>query len=218
MNAVVRASVTLGVRLRRQRPGRRGLAIDRGSTAPDIEAPRTKSAGKLRADFETSFSAVTASSGSFKSSAPRLSSNCAAFRAPMMVEVTPGLDCTQLRATRAGVGVRGELRGDHRALAPRRVAPDVVADDLFRVAAGIRVGGVDEVPAATHEGVHDRFRLLHAAAPAPVFAKGHGAKAERAHREAAVAEGEVVIERHGWNIAARMRPPLNATLGISCSR
>ena len=91
--------------------------------------------------------------------------------------------------------VARELGGDDDAVAPARVAADVVADDLLGVAVGVDVGGVDEVAAALEEAVEDGLGVLDAGAPAPVLAEGHRAEAERADAQAGAAEGDVVVER-----------------------
>ena len=85
-----------------------------------------------------------------------------------------------------------------------RVAADVVADDLLRVALGVDVGGVDEVAAAVEVAVEDRCGLLDAGAPAPVLAEGHGAEAERADAQAGAAERDVVVEWHGGLLPDRL--------------
>jgi hypothetical protein len=58
---------------------------------------------------------------------------------------------------------------------------EVVADDLFRVAFGVEVGRVDEVAPELEVAIEDGFGVLDATAPAEVFAKRHGAEAERAY-------------------------------------
>ena len=82
-------------------------------------------------------------------------------------------------------------------VAPGRVAPDVVADDLLGVALGVEVGGVDEVAAELEVSIDDLLRLLDARAPAEVFAERHRAEAERADAQAGAAECHVVVQRHG---------------------
>jgi len=48
----------------------------------------------------------------------------------------------------SGVEIPAELRREDEALAPRRVMPDVIADDLLGVALRVEVRGVDEIAAA----------------------------------------------------------------------
>ena len=60
-------------------------------------------AGKFRVGCEAASSAVTWPAPSVTSSAARFCSSWSIRRAPMMVEATPGLDCTQASATAAGV-------------------------------------------------------------------------------------------------------------------
>jgi hypothetical protein len=74
-----------------------------------------------------------------------------------------------------------ELRGNDDAVAPRAIAADEVADDLFGVALGVDVRGVDEIAAALKELRHDRLGLGHRRSPAPVFAKRHSAQTEWTH-------------------------------------
>ena len=67
---------------------------------------------------------------------------------------------SMLAASMSAVGiarkeVAEELGGEHRASALVRVAPDVVADDFFGVALGVRVGGVNEVAAALEEVIEE---------------------------------------------------------------
>jgi hypothetical protein len=102
----------------------------------------------------------------------------------------------------ATVGVTGEeigeeLRRQHHVLAPSRMGGEPVAEDLLRVAVGVEVRGVDEVPTAVHVGRKDLLRLLDAASGAPGFlSEGHRAEREWADPQAGSAEGDVVIERH----------------------
>ena len=98
--------------------------------------------------------------------------------------VLAGVD-QRLAARAAAVGiarieVAAELGRDHQAIAAGGVAPDVVADDLLGVALGVEVGGVDEVAAEVDEAVDDLLGLLHAGAPAEVFAERHRPEAQRA--------------------------------------
>ena len=62
----------------------------------------------------------------------------------------------------AGVKVREELRGNDHAVATRAIVGDEVADDLLRVAAGVAVGGVDEVAAQFQVAGDDRLGVGHA--------------------------------------------------------
>src|SRR5262249_59260002 len=96
----------------------------------------------------------------------------------------------------AGVEVAAELGGDDEAVAARLVPPYVVADDLLGVAPGVEVRGVDEVAAELEVAIDDLLGLLHARAPAEVFAERHRAEAKRAHAQAGAPEGHVVVERH----------------------
>jgi hypothetical protein len=93
----------------------------------------------------------------------------------------------------AEVQVGEELGGQHQALALARVAADVISNDLLGVAARVRIGGVDEVPAA--------FDIA-----AEVFAEGHGAEAERADPQSRTTERDIVIERRGQPPGRKLIP------------
>jgi len=93
--------------------------------------------------------------------------------------------------------VAAELGRDHQPVAARLVAPDVVAEDLFGVALGVEVGGVDEVAAQVDVAVNDLLRLLDRGAPSQVLAKGHGAQGEGADAQTGTAERDVMVKRHG---------------------
>jgi hypothetical protein len=98
----------------------------------------------------------------------------------------------------AGEHVPEELRRQNHVLAATGARGEEVAEDLLRVAVGVEVRGVDEVPAAVQVGREDLLRLLHAAAGAAgILPEGHRAEGERADAEAGTAEGDVVVERHG---------------------
>ena len=61
------------------------------------------------------------------------------------------------------------------------VPPDVIANDFFRVALCVYIGGVDEVAALIEIPVEHLFRFSLAGPEAPVLAERHRAQAERAH-------------------------------------
>src|SRR5262245_13119574 len=96
---------------------------------------------------------------------------------------------------------------------------DVFADDDFGVAFGVHVGGIEEVPAALDEAIHDALRSFDIGAPTPVQAECHGSKAERTDAQPGTAEGDVVIERHGILLVVCERIGLlNARVTASNSR
>ncbi len=94
------------------------------------------------------------------------------------------------------IQVAAELGGEHQPVAPRFVAPNVIANDLFRVALGVKVGGVEEVAAEFGVTVDDLLRLFDARAPAEIFAESHGAQAKWAYAQAGTAQSDIVVEGH----------------------
>ncbi len=96
----------------------------------------------------------------------------------------------------AGIEIAAELRGDDQAIALGGIVADMVADDLFGVALGVAVRGVDEVAAEIDEPIDDLLGFLDARPPAVVFAEGHGPQAHGTDPQARPAEGDVVVQGH----------------------
>jgi hypothetical protein len=108
-------------------------------------------------------------------------------------------DGLAVRAAAVGVAhehVRHELRRDDDAVALLPVLGEVFADDGLRVPLRITVRRVDEVAAALEVAIQDALRLRGLASPAPLFAEGHRAEAERAHAKAGAAERHVMVQGH----------------------
>ena len=88
------------------------------------------------------------------------------------------------------------LGSNHVAIATLAVPTDVVTDDLLGVASRVEVRGIDEIAAELDKAVHDPLGLFDAGSPAEIFAKGHGAQAQRAYAQAGAAECHIMVERH----------------------
>src|SRR5439155_2404042 len=88
----------------------------------------------------------------------------------------------------------GELGGGNPVVA---AAFERLADDLFGLAGGVDVGGVDEVDAGVERGVDDADRLV-VVGLAP-GAEHHGAEAQLADRDAGASQRTVV---HGGSFGA----------------
>ncbi len=96
----------------------------------------------------------------------------------------------------AGGGiVESELGGDDHAVARGGLA-DELAEHALAVAAGVAVGGVEEIAAGFEVAVENRPRLFFFRTPAPVSAEGHGAQGQAGYAQAAAAQGVVVIDGH----------------------
>ena len=106
----------------------------------------------------------------------------------MWLRVAPAL-------VRARPGLAEGLGGDDDAVARHLQVLQRLAGDLLRAAAGVHVGGVDEVDAGVDRAADDAFRvaLLQLADLSPhafvAAAEGHGAEAELGDEEAGAAEG-----------------------------
>jgi hypothetical protein len=72
----------------------------------------------------------------------------------------------------AGVEAAAEFRGDDQPLAAARVATDMVSYDLFRMALGVEVRGVEEVAAELDVAIQDLFRFIVSVAPQLAAAAG----------------------------------------------
>ena len=85
---------------------------------------------------------------------------------------------------------RAELDGEHHTVAPP--AGQRLADDLLRLAAGVAVGGVDEVDPRVQRPVDDPHRVVViGVAEGP---KHHRAQAHLADRDSGATEGSIVHE------------------------
>jgi hypothetical protein len=80
------------------------------------------------------------------------------------------------------------------------VTAEVIADDLFGVALGVKVRRIYEVAAELDEAIHDLLGFLDARAPAEVFTESHRTEAERAHPEPRATERHITVERHGISL------------------
>src|ERR1700726_2218287 len=98
-------------------------------------------------------------------------------------------------AVRAGAHASVYLGGDDNLVAAGKV-PDCATEDLFAVAEGITVGGVEEVDAGFERLLNEGFALLLAERPgviAPVAAAiAHAAEADARHVQAGAAELHVI--------------------------
>jgi hypothetical protein len=92
-----------------------------------------------------------------------------------------------------------ELGGEHD---PVAAALERLADDLLRLAAGVDVGGVDDVDARVERAVDDPDRLL-VVGVAP-GAEHHGAEGEGADLDAGAAEGAVAHAISCWRMEWRV--------------
>ena len=81
------------------------------------------------------------------------------------------------------VVIEGDRAGDARdqSLAAARMATDMVADDLLRMALGIEVRGVEEVAAELDVAIQDLLRFLDAGTPTKIFTESHCTKANFRH-------------------------------------
>ena len=92
------------------------------------------------------------------------------------------------------VHVAVELGGQEDVVAAALAGLQRLADDLLGLAAGVDVGGVDDVDAGVEGAVDDRDRLV-VVGVAP-RAEHHRAEGQRADLDAGPAEGAVVLEAH----------------------
>ena len=83
----------------------------------------------------------------------------------------------------ARFGVVGELGGQHHAVAHPDVG-DESAQQAFALAAGVEVGGVDEIAADGKVAIEHRARNALVGTPAPILAEGHGAEGKAADAQA----------------------------------
>jgi hypothetical protein len=95
-----------------------------------------------------------------------------------------------------GIQVAAELGGKHQPVALGLVAPDVITENLLRVALGVEIGGINEVAALLQEPVDDLLGLLDGSPPAQVLAESHRAQTQRAHAQSRAAQRDVVIQLH----------------------
>ncbi len=62
--------------------------------------------------------------------------------------------------------------------------PDMIADDLLRMAFRITVGSVDKVSAKVDKAVQNLLGFFNGGTPTPILAEGHCAEAKRANAKA----------------------------------
>jgi hypothetical protein len=89
-----------------------------------------------------------------------------------------------------------EFCADHDAIPAPLLLREEVTDDLFGMAVGVDVGGVDEIAAALQIGGDHRLGVRDAGAPSKILAKGHAPETKRAHAKSGTTKRDEGIERH----------------------